>query len=57
MNNDKNRNITDKDMQQQRGSQQTMQRPKTERGDIGNPEIDDDALVDETTRAEIGGGE
>lgn len=57
MDRDLNKNITDKDMQQQRGSQQTMQRPKTERGDIYNPEIDDDAMVDETTRSQIGAGE
>lgn len=56
MNNDKKKNVTDKDMQQP-GSQQTMQRPRTERGDVGGPDIEDDALIDETTRGDIGGGE
>jgi hypothetical protein len=53
MQNDRDRNITDK--------APAMQRPGTERGEItSNKEIDDDAMIDEAndaTRNQIGAGE
>ncbi len=63
MNNDRkdqemrDRNVTEGMHQGQRGTP-TIQRSRTERGEIeSNQEIDDDAMIDEATRSQIGAGE
>lgn len=54
----RDRNVTDDSSHQGDRGTSTMQRSKTERGEISNEAIDDDAMMDETTtRGEIGAGE
>jgi hypothetical protein len=60
MNNDKNirdTDRTDQAMRDRNAGNRTMQRQKSERGEIGNEEIDDDAMVDEASRSDLGAGE
>ncbi len=52
----RDRNVTDSSHQENRDTR-TMQRSRTERGEIpSNQEIDDDAMED-ATRSQIGAGE
>jgi hypothetical protein len=52
------RNITDGSSHQGDRGTPTMQRSRTERGEISNEAIDDDAMIDETTtRGDLGAGE
>jgi hypothetical protein len=60
MNNDKNirdTDRTDQAMRDRNAGNRTMQRQKSERCEIGNEEIDDDAMVDEASRSDLGAGE
>lgn len=54
----RDRNRAGESTQGDRGTR-TMQRSRTERGEIdnSNPEIDDDAIIDEASRSDIGAGE
>lgn len=58
MNNDRE-TLRETDEKMQQGQTPTMQRPRTERGETGgsNEEIDDDAMIDESIRSDIGAGE